>query len=70
MKDTGIGLSKEESDKLFNEFFRVKSEQTRHITGSGLGLSIVKRIADLYKGDIKVDSAPGVGSSFTVILPM
>ena len=55
---------------MFREFFRVKSEQTRHITGSGLGLSIVKRIADLYKGEIKVDSTPGVGSSFTVILPM
>jgi len=70
VKDTGIGLSKEETDKLFHEFFRVKSEQTRHITGSGLGLSIVKRISDLYNGEIMVDSTPGEGTSFTVILPM
>jgi two-component system, sensor histidine kinase and response regulator len=70
VKDTGIGLSKEETDKLFHEFFRVKSEQTKHITGSGLGLSIVKRISDLYNGEIKVDSSPGEGTTFTVILPM
>lgn len=70
VKDTGIGLSQEETDKLFDEFFRVKNEQTKHITGSGLGLSIVKRVVDLYNGEIHIDSKVGEGSVFTVILPM
>jgi len=70
VKDNGIGLSKGETKKLFNEFFRVKSEDTKHITGSGLGLSIVKQMVDLYNGEIKVDSNLKEGSTFTVILPM
>ena len=68
--DTGIGMTNEEIKKLFNEFFRVKSEQTKHITGSGLGLSIVKGIVDLYHGEIKVESKTGEGSTFSIILPM
>ena len=70
VKDTGIGLSEEQTDELFKEFFRVKNEQTKHIAGSGLGLSIVKRIIDLYKGDIKIESKIGLGSTFIVTLPM
>ncbi len=66
--DTGIGLSKEEADKLFNEFVRIKNEQTRNILGSGLGLSIVKRLAQLYEGEVKVESEPGQGSTFEVVL--
>ncbi len=70
VKDTGIGLSQEEIDNLFEEFFRVKNELTKNITGSGLGLPIVKRIVDLYNGDIKIDSKVGEGTTFTVNLPM
>lgn len=70
IEDTGIGLSDEELKKLFEEFFRVKNEYTKDITGSGLGLSIVKQMVDLYKGEIKVDSELGKGSKFTVLLPM
>lgn len=70
VEDTGIGLSQEEKDNLFNEFFRVKNEQTKNIAGSGLGLTIVKRVVDLYKGNIKIDSKVGNGSVFTVILPI
>ena len=68
--DNGIGMSDDEIKNLFNEFFRVKNEQTKHITGSGLGLSIVKNIVDLYNGEIRVDSKVGKGSTFSVILPM
>ena len=68
--DTGIGMTDEETKNLFDEFFRVKNEQTKHITGSGLGLSIVKRVVDLYNGEIHVDSKVGQGSTFIVILPM
>lgn len=70
VKDTGIGMTEDEKKELFNEFFRVKNEQTKDITGSGLGLSIVKNIVDLYHGDIKVESNIGKGSTFSVILPM
>jgi signal transduction histidine kinase len=64
VKDTGIGMSKEEVPKLFDEFVRIKNEQTKNISGSGLGLSIVKKLTNLYKGDISVDSKPGEGSVF------
>ncbi len=70
VSDTGIGMTNEETTKLFNEFFRVKSEQTKHITGSGLGLSIVKGIVNLYKGEISVESKIGEGSTFRIILPV
>ncbi len=66
--DTGIGLSKEEAAKLFSDFVRIKNEKTRGIFGSGLGLSIVKKIAELYDGAATVDSTPDEGSTFTVVL--
>jgi len=68
--DTGIGLKPEDKEKLFNEFFRVKSEKTRNIPGTGLGLSIVKRIVDSYNGKIIVDSEYGKGTTFTVWIPI
>jgi signal transduction histidine kinase len=66
--DTGIGLSPEEAGKLFNEFMRIKNEHTVKILGSGLGLSTVRKIANMYDGEATVKSAPGVGSTFTVTL--
>jgi len=66
--DTGIGMTPAECDKLFGEFVRIKNEQTRNIPGSGLGLSIVKRLARLYGGDAIVSSEKGVGTTFTVTL--
>lgn len=70
VQDSGIGLTDEEMKSLFDEFYRVKNEQTKHITGSGLGLSIVKQVVDLYKGDIKIESKIGVGTTFIVTLPI
>lgn len=67
--DEGIGISEEDIPDLFTEFVRIKSDQTRKITGSGLGLSIVKKIVQLYYGTITVDSTPNVGTVFTVRLP-
>ena len=66
--DTGIGLAPEEAAKLFNEFTRIKNEQTVKILGSGLGLSTVRKIANMYDGEAKVRSEPGEGSTFTVTL--
>jgi len=68
VRDTGIGLTPEEAARLFGEFVRIRNEQTQHILGSGLGLSIVRKLAALYEGDAAVTSDPGVGSTFTVTL--
>jgi signal transduction histidine kinase len=66
--DTGIGLTPEESAKLFSEFVRIKNEDTFKILGSGLGLSTVRKLAHLYGGNASVKSERGVGSTFTVTL--
>ncbi len=69
VRDTGIGMSEEEAGRLFQEFSRIKNARTRDIPGSGLGLSIVRRLARLYGGEVAVQSCPGEGSTFTVTLP-
>lgn len=68
VSDTGIGMTKEEVEKLFGEFVRIKNEKTKNILGSGLGLSILKKIALLYNGDVTVSSIPDAGTTFTVVL--
>lgn len=68
VSDTGIGLTPEEASKLFKEFVRIRNEETVNILGSGLGLSTVKKLAQLYGGDATVKSQKGVGSTFTVTL--
>jgi len=68
VSDTGIGLSPEDAARLFNEFVRIRNDQTRRIEGSGLGLSIVKKLAQLYGGDAGVTSTRGEGSTFRVTL--
>ncbi len=67
--DTGIGIRKEDMGNLFTEFVRIKNEKTRNITGSGLGLSIVKKVVQLYFGTISVESTPDLGTVFTVRIP-
>lgn len=69
ISDTGIGITKNDTENLFTEFVRIKNEKTRNISGSGLGLSIVKKVVELYYGDIKVESIPDVGTTFTITLP-
>jgi len=66
--DTGIGMTEEEASRLFNEFVRIKNKDTQNILGSGLGLSIVKKIAHLYDGEVCVKSQRNAGSTFTVVL--
>ncbi len=69
VKDTGIGILEDQIPRLFSEFVRIKNEQTKNISGSGLGLSIVKKLARLYKGEISVTSKPGEGSTFVLAFP-
>lgn len=70
ISDTGIGLKPEEKEKLFQEFYRAKNENTRGISGTGLGLTIVKQIVESYHGKIAVDSKYGEGTTFTIELPI
>ena len=67
--DTGIGINETDRENLFSEFVRIKNEKTNNITGSGLGLSIVRKVVELYNGSIVVDSVPDIGTTFTVRLP-
>jgi len=69
VQDTGIGMSEEEISKLFNEFVRIKNEKTKGISGSGLGLSIIKKILPIYNGEISVESTENAGSKFTIVFP-
>lgn len=66
--DTGIGMSPEDVERLFGEFVRIKNDKTRDIMGSGLGLSIVKKLVTYYDGKVDVKSVPDEGTAFTVRL--
>ncbi len=68
--DTGMGIANEDLPKLFMEFSRIRTSKTKDVSGSGLGLSIVKRLVDLYGGKVLVESTLNVGSTFTVVLPI
>jgi signal transduction histidine kinase len=67
--DNGVGIPPEDLDRIFEKFYRIKTEETRSISGSGLGLSIVKGIVDAHNGSIHVESQVGSGTTFTVSLP-
>lgn len=69
ISDTGLGMSEDEIDKIFDRFYKVDEARNRTIEGSGLGLSIVKKIIDLHEGSITVHSVKGEGTTFTIYLP-
>ncbi len=69
VEDTGIGIRKEEIDKIFEVFVRLDERLNRSVEGTGLGLNITKKLVDLMGGEIKVYSEYGKGSAFTVIIP-
>jgi signal transduction histidine kinase len=69
VSDDGIGIPADVIDKLFTRFYRVDNADTRAIGGTGLGLALVKSIAEAHRGTVRVDSTPGQGSTFSLYLP-
>jgi len=69
IQDTGIGIAESDLPRIFDDFYRVENEQTSRISGTGLGLTIAKKIVDSHFGHIEVRSQPGRGSTFSVYLP-
>ncbi|HET9849110.1 MAG TPA: HAMP domain-containing sensor histidine kinase [Candidatus Dormibacteraeota bacterium] len=68
--DTGVGISAEDLPRLFGRFERIQNPRTSHVAGTGLGLYLSRELARQHSGDIEVQSRAGVGSTFTLILPL
>ncbi len=70
VRDTGIGIPPEALPRIFDRFYRVDPARSREIGGAGLGLCIAQTIAEAHGGRIDVESTPGAGSTFTIVLPL
>jgi DNA-binding response OmpR family regulator/two-component sensor histidine kinase len=70
VSDSGIGIDAEHLVKVFDRFYQVKSSQTQEPSGTGIGLSLAKELAEMLRGEITAESTPGRGSTFTVRLPI
>lgn len=70
VQDTGMGIPKDKQELIFERFGQVESDLSRHAEGTGIGLSLVKLLIDILEGIIQVESELGIGSTFTVILPL
>jgi signal transduction histidine kinase/tetratricopeptide (TPR) repeat protein len=70
VRDFGIGIRKEDVDKVFERFFRGGDELTRTVKGSGLGLTLVREIVEAHQGTVYAESEPGKGSTFLIRLPL
>jgi signal transduction histidine kinase len=69
VSDTGIGIAPEHIEHIFERFYRTDTARSRATGGSGLGLAIVEWVVREHHGTIRVDSQPGQGTTFTIILP-
>jgi signal transduction histidine kinase/ligand-binding sensor domain-containing protein/DNA-binding response OmpR family regulator len=70
IKDTGIGISSAEIDNIFQQYYRVQNNYTQNVFGTGIGLSLVKKLVELHHGHLEVESEEGIGTTFTVTIPL
>jgi len=70
VRDRGLGLAAGEQQQIFKKFVRVASARTAGVKGTGLGLAMVRHIVAAHGGEVHVESQPGGGSTFTVLLPI
>lgn len=70
VRDDGIGISREQQDKIWQRFYQVDPARSGETQGAGLGLSMVRQIAQLHGGHMTLESVPGIGSSFVLHLPL
>ena len=70
VQDTGVGIADEEIDRVFERFYRASAPRSGKASGTGLGLALVRQVAEAHGGSVNVRSAVGTGSAFTVRLPL
>jgi two-component system sensor histidine kinase ResE len=70
VKDSGIGISKDNQEKIFDRFYRAEDSEVQRVPGTGLGLAIVRSLIEMHGGRLKVESELGKGSTFTFNLPV
>lgn len=69
ISDTGYGIPEKDLPFIFDQFYRVKREETKHVNGTGLGLPIAKKIVDAHNGSMRVNSKVNEGTTFSILLP-
>ena len=68
IKDSGCGISADDLPHIFDRFYR--ADASRHLSGNGLGLALVKAVVDAHKWKLDVNSTPGVGTTFIITIPL